>query len=135
MDKYLVDTNIIIYHFNGEPVATDWLLRHQEKLSISVITKIEVLSYPFEPEEEALVLKFLNRFELIYVTDDIIDATIRLRRQRKIKTPDAVIGATALVRELCVCTRNVSDFKNIGVNYINPFEEGVKPQQTSSTQD
>lgn len=135
MDKYLVDTNIIIYHFNGESVATDWLLRRQEELAISVITKIEVLSYPFEPEEEALVLKFLNRFALIYVTDDIIDATIRLRRQRKIKTPDAVIVATALVRGLCVCTRNVSDFKNVGVKYINPFEERGEAQQASPTED
>jgi predicted nucleic acid-binding protein len=123
MDKYLVDTNIIIYHLNGDPVATDWLLCRQEELSISVITKIEVLSYPFEKDEEALVLKFLSRFELIYVTDEIIDATILLRRQRKIKTPDAVIAATALVRGLYVCTRNISDFKNIGVNHINPFEE------------
>jgi predicted nucleic acid-binding protein len=128
MDKYLVDTNIIIYHLNGDSVATDWLLCHQEELSISVITKIEVLSYPFEKEEEALVLKFLSQFELIYVTDEIVDATILLRRQRKIKTPDAVIAATALVQGLYVCTRNISDFKNIGVNHINPFEEGEKLQ-------
>ncbi|MCI5146597.1 MAG: type II toxin-antitoxin system VapC family toxin [Candidatus Electrothrix sp. AR3] len=117
---------MIIYHLNGDPVATDWLLCRQEELAISVITKIEVLSYPFEQDEEALVLKFLNRFDLHYVTDEIIDATIRLRKQRKIKTPDAVIAATALVQGLYVCTRNISDFKNIGVNYINPFEEEGK---------
>ncbi|MDU9049554.1 MAG: hypothetical protein Q3M30_11935 [Candidatus Electrothrix sp. Rat3] len=48
MDKFLVDTNIIIYHLNGNPVATDWLLCRQEGLAISVITKIEVRPYPFE---------------------------------------------------------------------------------------
>jgi predicted nucleic acid-binding protein len=123
MDKFLVDTNIIIYHLNGTPVATDWLLCRQGSLAISVITKIEVLSYPLEPEEEVLVLEFLKQFDLHYVTDEIIEATIQLRRKRKIKTPDAVIAATALVQGLYVCTRNISDFKNIGVNYINPFEE------------
>ena len=126
MDKFLVDTNIIIYHFNGDQVATDWLLCRQGSLAISVITKIEVLSYPFEPEEEVLVLEFLKQFDLHYVTDEIIEATIQLRRKRKIKTPDAVIAATALVQGLHVCTRNICDFKNIGVNYINPFEEGDK---------
>ncbi|MCI5131428.1 MAG: type II toxin-antitoxin system VapC family toxin [Candidatus Electrothrix sp. EH2] len=126
MDKFLVDTNIIIYHLNGDQVATDWLLCRQESLAISVITKIEVLSYPFEPEEEVLVLEFLKQFDLHYVTDEIIEATIQLRKKRKIKTPDAVIAATALVQGLHVCTRNISDFKNIGVNYINPFEEGDK---------
>ncbi|MCI5210322.1 MAG: hypothetical protein D3910_16375 [Candidatus Electrothrix sp. ATG2] len=63
-----------------------------------------------------------------YVTDEIIEATIQLRRKRKIKTPDAVIAATALVQGLHVCTRNISDFKNIGVDYINPFEEGDELQ-------
>ena len=96
---------------------------HQEKLSISVITKIEVLSYPFEKEEEILVKKFLNQFELIYLTDEIVDATINIRRHRKIKTPDAIIAATAFIRQFCVCTRNIRDFKNIEVAYINPFED------------
>jgi predicted nucleic acid-binding protein len=36
MDKFLVDTNIIIYHLNGTPVATDWLLCRQEDLAISL---------------------------------------------------------------------------------------------------
>ena len=121
MNKYLIDTNIIIYHLNGESVATEWLLSRQDNLAISIITKIEVLSYPFEQEEETLVLKFLNQFELIHISDEIIDATIRLRRLRKIKTPDAIIAATALVHGLCVCTRNIGDFKNLDVKYVDPF--------------
>ncbi len=123
MDKYLVDTNIIIYYLNGEATAIDWLQSYQEKLSISVITKIEVLSYPFQKDEELLIQQFLNQFELIHLSDEIIDATIKLRRQRKIKTPDAIIAATALISKLCVCTRNIRDFKIIEVDYINPFEE------------
>ena len=75
MNSYLIDTNIIIYHLNGDPVATEWLLSRQDKLAISIITKIEVLSYPFEKEEEKLVLKFLHQFELINISDNIIDAT------------------------------------------------------------
>ncbi len=122
MGKYLVDTNIIIYYLNGEETAIDWLQSHQKKLSISVITKIEVLSYPFQKEEEILIQQFLNQFELIHLSDEIIDSTIKLRRQRKIKTPDAIIAATALISKLSVCTRNIRDFKNIEVDYLNPFE-------------
>ena len=122
MIKYLVDTNIIIYHLNGEPTATEWLLAHQKKMAISFITKIEVLSYPFTQEEETLVCKFLSQFEQISISDEIIETTIRLRRQRKIKTPDAIIAATALVYDFCVCTRNVSDFhNNLGVKHLDPF--------------
>ena len=119
----IVDTNIIIYYLNGEAAAIDWLQSHQEKLSISVITKIEVLSYPFQKDEEFIIQQFLNQFELIHLSDEIIDVTIKLRRQRKIKTPDAIITATALISKMCICTRNIRDFKNIEVDYINPFED------------
>ncbi len=121
MIKYLVDTNIIIYHINGDATATDWLKSHRNELAVSVISKIEVLSYPFDREEEALVLRLLNQFELIHLSDAIIEATIRLRRQRKIKTPDAIIAATALVHGLSVCTRNMKDFSGMGIEQVNPF--------------
>ena len=121
MIKYLVDTNIIIYHIDGDATATDWLKFHRKELAISVISKIEALSYPFEREEEALALRLLNQFELIHLSDVIIEATIRLRRQRKIKTPDAIIAATALVHDLCICTRNTKDFSGIGIEQVNPF--------------
>ena len=119
----IVDTNIIIYYLNGEAAAIDWLQSHQEKLSISVITKIEVLSYPFQKDEEIIIQQFLSQFELIHLSDEIIDVTIKLRRQRKIKTPGAIIAATALISKMCICTRNIHDFKNIEVDYINPFED------------
>jgi predicted nucleic acid-binding protein len=121
MIKYLVDTNIIIYHLNGDATAVDWLQSYRNELAVSVISKIEVLSYPFGREEEALALRFLNQFELIHLSDAIIEATIRLRRQRKIKTPDAIIAATALVHGLCICTRNTKDFSGMGIEQVNPF--------------
>ena len=36
---------------------------------------------------------------------------------------DALIAATALVRELTVVTRNVGDFKPFGVPLVNPFAD------------
>lgn len=37
---------------------------------------------------------------------------------------DAMIAATARVRELVVVTRNVRDFKKFGVEVLNPFSAG-----------
>ncbi len=121
MIKYLVDTNIIIYHLNGDAIAIDWFLSHRNNLAISVVSKIEVLSHPFDGDKEPIVLRFLDQFELIHLSDAIIEATIRLRRQRKIKTPDAIIAATALVHGLCICTRNTKDFSGMGIEQVNPF--------------
>lgn len=35
--------------------------------------------------------------------------------------PDALIAATALVHELGVVTRNVSDFERAGLTLVNPW--------------
>jgi len=44
-----------------------------------------------------------------------------LRQQHRIKIPDAVIAATALLHGLSLITRNLSDFKSIaGLAVINP---------------
>lgn len=58
----------------------------------------------------------------IYTLDHgIVEKTITLRQQHKIKIPDAVIAAAALVYGLSLITRNLSDFKNIaGLAVINP---------------
>lgn len=39
---------------------------------------------------------------------------------------DAMIAATARVRNLTVVTRNVTDFKHFGVNVLNPFASARK---------
>ncbi len=57
-----------------------------------------------------------------YPLDEIvIDATINLTQLYKIKTPDAIIAATALAYNLTLISRNINDFKNIiGLKVINP---------------
>ena len=45
--KYLIDSNIIIYHLNGVEVATNFLKENISNCFISRITFIEVLSFDF----------------------------------------------------------------------------------------
>jgi predicted nucleic acid-binding protein len=48
--------------------------------------------------------------------------TAEIRKVHKIKLPDAIIAATAVVYDLTLITRNTSDFKNInGLNVIDPY--------------
>ena len=55
------------------------------------------------------------------VTADIVAQTIALRVQHRIKTPDAIIAATALVYDLELITRNLSDFRAIqGLKLVDP---------------
>lgn len=59
---------------------------------------------------------------LYYITDNVINQTIKLRKKYKIKLPDAIIAATAIVNNLVVITRNVKDFEIIKDIYVvNPY--------------
>lgn len=51
----------------------------------------------------------------------MVNCTIAIREIYKIKLPDAIITATALVYNLTLITRNISDFQNIeSLKIINP---------------
>lgn len=66
---------------------------------------------------------FIDQATLIKVNDDIIDQVILIRKKHKIKIPDAIIAATAVVHHLILITRNVDDFKNIdGLKIENPWQ-------------
>ncbi|WP_414551053.1 hypothetical protein [Anabaena sp. CCY 0017] len=52
----------------------------------------------------------------------IENKTITLKRQKKIKLPDAIIAATAICQEAILLTRNVDDFKGFPELLLeNPF--------------
>ena len=89
----VLDTNIVLYHLSGQladPLpAGDY--------AISVISVIEALSYPMlEEAEEDAILRFLTHVEVIDVSMKIAQDSARLRKQHRLKTPDAIIAATAL---------------------------------------
>jgi len=82
--------------------------------NVSVVTKIEVLGFNAPDEHYQLLTSFMNDATILHLTDNIVDATIEIRKKHKTKLPDAIIAATALVYEQVLISRNISDFKNIG---------------------
>lgn len=121
--KYLLDSNVIIEHLNGAQEATAFIQNHAQTSGISAITKIEVLGFPYPTQEaESAAEELINTMVLIGLSEKVIHQTIRLRKVMRIKTPDAIIAATALQHQLVLATRNTDDFKDIeGLTYINPF--------------
>jgi predicted nucleic acid-binding protein len=66
---------------------------------------------------------FLENAHTIFVDDAIQKKTIELKKRKRMKTPDAIIGATAIVYDLTLVTRNESDFKHIQeITIYNPFK-------------
>jgi predicted nucleic acid-binding protein len=121
-DKLLLDTNIIIYYFNG--IITDSRIDKilKESFNISIISKIEFLSWQKLREDKKLekkALDFISHANIYELTDEISDKVIDIRQQYRVKTPDAIIGATALVHGFDIVTNNVDDFKNLDLEIIS----------------
>jgi predicted nucleic acid-binding protein len=105
----LVDSVIMIDHFNGIPAATAYLLEMQGKLAISVITRAEVLT-GFEHKERQLARRLLDRFPILIIDRSIADLAATLRRQNRWKMPDALQAALAKHHKLKLATRDTDDF-------------------------
>lgn len=125
---YLYDTNIIIYYLQQQfPVATeifiDSLIQKQSPV-ISVITEIELLCWNGSLENDIEVLKsFIGETIVIPLEQDVKLRTIEIRKKYKLKMPDSIIAASALVHDLTLLTRNLNDFKLIPeLKIINPWE-------------
>ena len=121
--QHLIDTNVVIDFFNGRlPISGQRLLATTVP-AISVITHIELFSKARLSSAEIAQMQQFVQVAIVYgtITADIIEQTTALRVQHKIKTPDAIIAATALVYDLTLITRNISDFRAIqGIKLIDP---------------
>jgi predicted nucleic acid-binding protein len=90
------------------------LLEQYDEHFISVITYMEVLGYQFkEPREEEYINELLGLFRTIYVDQKVADRVVEIRKNHRIKLPDAIIAATALNHDLVLLTRNTEDFKKL----------------------
>ncbi len=126
---YLLDTNTAIYILNDAlpPKASDFLKAALNETGsyISVITKIELLGWQSDTLKQLNdVADFVQDSEILLLSDVVVDKTIELRRKFKIKLPDAVIAATAIVHDLTLISRNDDDFRKVPeLKYLNPFTD------------
>jgi predicted nucleic acid-binding protein len=109
LSGYLLDSVILIDHFNGHVEATEFILNHRAALSISVITRAEVLT-GFDPVSEVQAKIFLSLFPTHHVNREDADLAASLRREHRWKLPDALQAALAINRQLLLVTRNSKDF-------------------------
>ena len=111
MSGYSFDANIIIDALGGFRPALEELRREsRERHWISRMVWIEVLS----KGSEVMIrdtLDFLSAFDIDELDENIAERAARLRRARPgLKSPDAIILASAQERGRILVTRNIKDF-------------------------
>ena len=128
VEKYLIDTNALIDYLAGAmPIeGLDLMDRIFDSgdIILSVITHIEVLAFQAPIDYLERVQKLINLSNVIPLADaTLIRQAILVRRETKIKLPDAVIAATALAFNLTVVSRNERDFSRVtDLKFVNPHK-------------
>jgi predicted nucleic acid-binding protein len=107
--RSLLDTNILIDYLAGIEAARDELGHSNDPL-ISVVSWMEVQVGARNDDELETLRRFLLQFEVAELTREIAGLAIGIRRQRRIRLPDAIIWATAEFHGCLLVTRNTRDF-------------------------
>ena len=88
----------------------------------SVITRMDLLSYAPAAEQTRLSIQsFIDDGNEFAFTENIVQQTIAIRRSVKIKLPDAIIAAAAIVHGLTLLSDNDTVFLRVPRSkYVNP---------------
>ena len=126
MEQYLIDTNVVSDYFS-ELLPEAGMTLIDEAIdatpNLSIITQIELLSWKTDGMAEQQVKNFIQDSIIWEVTPNVVTQCVKIRRSKKIKTPDAIIAATALSNGFTIITNNEKDFENIrGLKIINPHK-------------
>ena len=126
MEQYLIDTNVVSDYLSDSFPAAGMALMDttiDAIPNISIITQIELLCWDTDKITTQSVKDFIDDSVVMDISATVIAHCVALRKGKRIKTPDAIIAATALAYGCTLITANEKDFANIkGLRLINPHK-------------
>lgn len=124
MEQYLIDTNVVSDYLSASFTPTGMMF--MDKVinaipNISIISQIELLCWNTDEVTTLSVKEFIADCNVLNISSEVIEQCILIRKGKKIKTPDAIIAATALAFRYSLISSNEKDFANIpGLKFLNP---------------
>ncbi len=107
-ERLLLDTNVIIGFLKGEKRVVRFLdkrLKEDAVLFVSQITRMEILSYHgLSKKDEAEIKEFLADTQILMLEPRVEAKAVAIRREHRLKLPDAVIVATASINNCVLVT-------------------------------
>lgn len=126
MEQYLIDTNVVSDYLSASFPSTGIVLMDSAidaTPNVSIITQIELLCWNTDETTIQSVKEFIADSIVLDINPEVIAHCVALRKGKKIKTPDAIIAATALAYGFTLITANEKDFANIkGLKIVNPHK-------------
>ena len=111
MDKFLVDSDIIIWYLKGRDKEVQLLEELSEKgeLFTSVVTIAEIRA-GLTKDAKKIILELKNIFKPLDITEEIAELTGEFKQKYKLDIADMFIAATAVVNKLTLVTYNKKHF-------------------------
>lgn len=107
---FLADTNFLIFTSQGNKIVEPFL---DYTIGISFITEMELLGvFSISKTQKEKVKSIIEECNILEINITIKAKTIALKQKYKIKLPDAIIAATAIVYDIPLITAD-ADFKVI----------------------
>ena len=121
-NRYLLDTNAVVALLAGKS-NLEAKLSTADWIGISIISVLEFLVFDGLSEADIRYFNaFLERVETVDLqigNNALLEKVISLRQQHRLKLPDAVIAASAVVKDAVLVTAD-RHFENLPISVISP---------------
>jgi len=116
MSRFLLDSDVIIWHLRGRKEVTA-ILRDLQKFGLPACSAFSVLEIQLgvKKGEEEKTDRFINSLGIFDVNREVASKAAQLIRQYKARgvtldLPDAIIAATCILHELILVTYNTKHY-------------------------
>ncbi len=123
----IVDTDILIDAGQAVREAIECLadIERQSALAISVMTQMELVVGCRNKTEQRHIERFLHRFQVLKLTEQVSDTAVGLLRQYRLShglaIPDALIAATAIALNQPFISKNQRGYHFIDGLQLLPY--------------
>jgi predicted nucleic acid-binding protein len=123
VSKFLLDSDIIIWHLRGREKVTE-MLKDLQKFGVPTCSALSVLEVQVgvRKGEESKTDEFLKSLKILDVNWGIANKAARLISEYRIKgitvdIPDAVIAGTCILNDLVLVTFNTKHYPFEGIEF------------------
>jgi predicted nucleic acid-binding protein len=117
MSRFLLDSDVIIWHLRGRKEVTE-VLRDLQRFGLPACSALSVLEIQLgvkKGEEEEKTDRFLKSLRIFDVDMETVNKAAQLIRRSKAKgitldLPDSIIAATCILHDLILVTHNTKHY-------------------------
>lgn len=116
-NRVLLDTNIAIFYLQGDIRCEKYFLEFHPLFCF--ISELELLSGGgFNDDELSLLKVFMSKQLVLDYIPAIKESIINIRKQKKLKLPDAIIAATAMYLDIPLVSADKTFLNIEGLKFI-----------------